>query len=114
MTMLASVQDLANITQQPIRTVQGTLALQFASARIIAACGTDFSLYLAVPDDVRACCLALAAEHIAAPDGITFERVDDYSYRRPDPGKTAGSAMLAELVARYGPVGVYMVEVSLL
>jgi hypothetical protein len=112
MTMLASVQDLANITAQPVRTVQGTMAIQFASARIVTACGTDFSEYPAVPDDVRACCLQLAAEQIAAPDGITFERIDDYSYRRPDPDKTAGAAMLAALVARYGPAGVYMVTVT--
>ena len=101
----ASVQDLANITQQPIRTVQGQLALQFATARIIAACGTDFTEYAAIPDDVRGCCLQLAAEHIAGPDGTTFERVDDYSYRRPDPDKSAGALMLAELALRYGGRG---------
>jgi hypothetical protein len=107
----ASVQDLANILQQPIRTVQGRLALDIATARIISVCGTNFADYLTIPDDVKGCCLQLAAEHIAGPDGTTFERVDDYSYRRPDPDKSAGAIMLAELAVKYGSAGIYIVTV---
>ena len=110
--MFASVQDLANITQEPVKTVQGRLALEIATARIIAACGTTFAEYASIPDDVKGCCLQLAAEHIAGPDGTTFERVDDYSYRRPDPDKGAGAMMLAELALRYGGAGsIYMLTV---
>lgn len=179
MQTFASVQDLANITQQPVKTVQGKLALEIATARIIAACGVSFAFYdhdvvrLAgpvdfarlpgppiievhsvrtqdvdgswltqplggngyramaslleisspravevtythgyreIPADVRGCCLQLAAEHIAGPDGTTFERIDDYSYRRPDPDKSAGAMMLAELASRYGSGRVHVVS----
>lgn len=58
--------------------------------------------YLIYPDDVVGCCLQLAAEGMASPDGTTFERIDDYASRRPDPGDLQGEALLKALVKRYG------------
>ena len=178
MQTFASVQDLANITQQPVKTVQGKLALEVATARIIAACGTSFGFYdhdvvrlegcqslamlpgppvlevhsvrirggdgswaflplgngyqvsqgalaiaepglievtythgyQVIPADVKGCCLQLAAEHMAGADGLLFERIDDYSSRVAEPGKSPGALMLAELAARYSSGRVYMVS----
>lgn len=65
--------------------------------------------YDTYPDDVVGCCLQLAAELISAPEGDTFERIDDYARRRPDAVDTAANQALEELVKRYGR-GVYVVS----
>lgn len=65
--------------------------------------------YLVLPDDVVGCCLQLAAEQMASPDGATFGRIDDYATRRPNIADIAGTLMLERLARRYGR-GAYAVR----
>jgi hypothetical protein len=61
--------------------------------------------YAVIPDDVKAATLAVAAELIANPQGLTAEDIDDYRWRRD---ATAGSSTpavtaLETVVRRYRP-----------
>lgn len=69
----------------------------------------DHGYQIALPDDVVGCCLLIAAELLSGPDGITFERVDDYAWRKPNAAETAGAIALKELKAAYG-CGAYSVR----
>lgn len=55
-----------------------------------------------IPADVKACCMALAAEQYSSPDGIGYESIEDYAWRRDDAGKTPASYQLSILARKYG------------
>lgn len=60
--------------------------------------------YAVIPDDVAAATLAIAAEIVANPQGLTAEDIDDYKWRREGGGATAPSATLLDaVIRRYAP-----------
>jgi hypothetical protein len=58
--------------------------------------------YATIPDDVKGCCLLLAAEIYTSPSGAHYESIDDFAWRRGDADKTPGAQALKALKARYG------------
>jgi hypothetical protein len=58
--------------------------------------------YAVIPDDVKGCCLMLAAEHYTSPDGTGYESIEDYAWRRDDAGESPAAVALKALVKRYG------------
>lgn len=58
--------------------------------------------YATIPMDVQYACLAMAAEFYSSPDGVRYEAIEDYSWRRDDAGKSPAWLMLKNVVRRYG------------
>jgi hypothetical protein len=58
--------------------------------------------YQTIPRDVWGCTLMLAAESYSSPDGVHYESIDDYAWRRGDADATPGQLALKGLVRRYG------------
>lgn len=58
--------------------------------------------YDPIPWDVKTCCMALAAEQYTSPDGIGYESIEDYAWRRDDAGKTPAAWQLSVLARKYG------------
>lgn len=59
--------------------------------------------YVEIPDDVRSATLALAADMLANPQGLTDEQIDDYRWRRDAQAAAAApsQALLAAVVRTY-------------
>lgn len=58
--------------------------------------------YDTIPADVQVACMQLAAEVYTAPDGINYESIDDYAWRRTEAGTTPAAYALKMVKARYG------------
>jgi hypothetical protein len=58
--------------------------------------------YATIPADVVMCCLQLAAEQYSSPDGVNYESIDDYAWRRTEAGTTPAAYALKGVKARYG------------
>lgn len=58
--------------------------------------------YDPIPADVVMACMQIAAESYSSPDGISYESIDDYAWRRTEAGTTPAAHALKAIVARYG------------
>jgi hypothetical protein len=58
--------------------------------------------YAEIPADVVVACMQLAAEVYSSPDGIGYESIDDYAWRRTESGTTPAAYALKMVTARYG------------
>lgn len=67
--------------------------------------------YQVIPDDVKGCCLQLAAEVYTSPDGTHYESIDDYAWRRGNAAETPAAMALKALKIRYG-MGAHSVRLS--
>jgi hypothetical protein len=68
-----------------------------ASVRVVYEHG-----YATIPDDVKGCCMMLAAEVYTSPDGTHYESIDDYAWRRGDAVSTPAALALKALKTCYG------------
>lgn len=57
--------------------------------------------YTTIPADVKLVNMQLAAEVYTAPDGVGYESIDDYAWRRGDASKTPAMLGLEALVRKY-------------
>lgn len=57
--------------------------------------------FVPIPADVKLVNLQLAAETYTAPDGVGYESIDDYAWRRGDAAKTPAALGLEALVRKY-------------
>jgi hypothetical protein len=68
--------------------------------------------YQVIPDDVKGCCLLLAAELYTSPDGTHYESIDDYAWRRGNASETPAALALKALKTCYG-MGAHSVRMRL-